>query len=103
MPKTTKDPVFGMSICWSCGAPHKAGGDFTVGCPGCDARVPYSEKMGDIDTQEILHPELRDYAAVDEALISDALKVLEVEGSLDDVLLAAMERSKNNEANKQSE
>ena len=103
MPKKTKDPVFGMTICWSCGAPHKAGGPFTVGCPGCDVNVPFSEKMADVDTQEILHPELRDYAAVDEALIGEALKALEVEGSLDDILIAAMERRNNDEANKQSE
>lgn len=69
----TKHPIFGMSDCWGCGEPTVEGGPFTVGCPGCAPGVACSEKMSDVDTQELLHPELRWYRSMDEALIEQNL------------------------------
>lgn len=65
----TKDPVFEWTECWGCGEPAMKNGPFTAGCPGCDPGVPLCEKASDVDTQELLHPELREYAAMDEAMI----------------------------------
>lgn len=70
----TKDPIFGMTDCWGCGEPTVLkGGNYTVACPGCDPETPICEMVSDIDTQELLHPELREYASMDEAVIKEAL------------------------------
>ncbi len=91
-----KDPVFGMAPCWSCGAPTKDDdGPYTVGCPGCDPEVPRCEKARDDDTQELLHPEFREWKTMDEAIIDAAIKAAEDErtDSVDQILLAAMKRN----------
>ena len=73
----TKHPVFEWTECWACGEPVMKNGPFTVGCPGCDPGVPRCEKASDVDTQELLHPELREYRSMDQALIEQALAGLE--------------------------
>jgi len=65
-----KDPVFGMVDCWGCGNPTVKGGPFTAGCPGCQPGLPHCEKASDYDTQELLHPELKELRLMDEAILA---------------------------------
>lgn len=75
-----KHPVFGMVDCWGCGNPTVTGGPFTAGCPGCFPGMLPCEKASDYDTQELLHPELRECRMIDEALIEQALLEEKIKG-----------------------
>ena len=48
-------------------------GPFTAGCPGCSPGVQCCEKVSDVDTLELLYPQLRCFMQMDEALIDAAL------------------------------
>lgn len=89
------DHIFGWKACWSCGGPNVKNGPFTVGCPGCDVATPLSEKASDADTQELLHPELREYKPMDDAVFEEMERFMDEMDEavfMDDTLFAEMKR-----------